>query len=74
MRRPHRPRGRPSVRTACSPADRCAGDHAIARAVFASLDGLVLQYVGGAIDRVQFDDSVSALWRMASAARPASIS
>lgn len=42
---------------------------AVARAVFASLDGLVLQYVGGAIDREQLDDSVSALWQLASSTR-----
>jgi AcrR family transcriptional regulator len=38
---------------------------ATARAVFASLDGLVLQYVGGGIDRAEFDAAVSALWNLA---------
>jgi AcrR family transcriptional regulator len=37
---------------------------ATARAVFAALDGLVLQYVGGGIDRAQLDDAVSALWKL----------
>lgn len=46
-------------------------DEAVARAVFASIDGLVLQYVGGAIDRAQLDASVSALWRLADGARSA---
>ncbi|MGK9220444.1 MULTISPECIES: TetR/AcrR family transcriptional regulator [unclassified Microbacterium] len=44
-----------------------AEDDALARAVFAALDGLVLQYVGGAITREQVDASVSALWRLAAA-------
>lgn len=41
-----------------------------ARAVFAALDGLVLQYVGGAIDRSELADSVSALWRMTELVTP----
>ena len=44
---------------------------ALARAMFASLDGLVLQYVGGAIGRDDFDESVSALWKLASVASKA---
>jgi AcrR family transcriptional regulator len=43
-------------------------DHAVARAVFAALDGLVLQFVGGAIDRAQVDASVGALWKLAALA------
>ncbi|WP_223626839.1 TetR/AcrR family transcriptional regulator [Microbacterium sp. EST19A] len=43
-------------------------DDAVARAVFAALDGLVLQFVGGAIDRQQVDASVSALWKLAAMA------
>lgn len=39
-------------------------EDALARAVFAALDGLVLQYVGGAISRDQVDKSVSALWAL----------
>lgn len=39
-------------------------EDALARAVFAALDGLVLQYVGGAISRSQVDESVGALWAM----------
>ena len=40
---------------------------ALARAVFAALDGLVLQYVGGAITREQVDDAVAALWQATAA-------
>lgn len=50
-------------------------DHAVARAVFAALDGLVLQFVSGAINREQVDSSVAALWKLAalaSASRSAS--
>lgn len=50
-------------------------DHAVARAVFAALDGLVLQFVSGAINREQVDLSVAALWKLAalaSASRSAS--
>jgi len=54
--------------------DALSSHLALARAVFAALDGLVLQYAGGAIDRTQLDESVSALWRLASAARTASFS
>ena len=43
-------------------------DQAVARAVFAALDGLVLQFVGGAIDHAQFDASVGALWKLAALA------
>ncbi|MFS0893392.1 TetR/AcrR family transcriptional regulator [Microbacterium sp. 179-I 3D3 NHS] len=46
--------------------ERSGENEALARAVFASLDGLVLQYVGGAITREQVDQSVSALWRLVS--------
>ena len=50
-------------------------DRAVARAVFAALDGLVLQFVSGAINREQVDSSVAALWTLAalaSASRSAS--
>ena len=47
-------------------------DHALARAVFAALDGLVLQFVSGAIDREQVDSSVDALWKLAALASASS--
>lgn len=47
-------------------------DHALARAVFAALDGLVLQFVSGAIDREQVDSSVDALWKLAALANASS--
>lgn len=43
---------------------------ATARAIFAALDGLVLQYVGGAIDGDQLTDAVSALWKLAELSQP----
>ncbi|MBW8762367.1 MAG: TetR family transcriptional regulator [Microbacterium sp.] len=47
-------------------------DRALARAVFAALDGLVLQFVSGAIDREQVDSSVDALWKLAALASASS--
>lgn len=54
--------------------DATEDDDALARAVFAALDGLVLQFVGGAISRDQVDASVSALWRLAAASSRAAAS
>lgn len=47
-------------------------EHALARAVFAALDGLVLQFVSGAINREQVDSSVAALWKLAALASASS--
>ncbi|GAB3398707.1 hypothetical protein GCM10027515_04210 [Schumannella luteola] len=44
-------------------------DRAAARAIFAAIDGLVLQFVGGAITPEDFDESVSAIWRYAESIR-----
>lgn len=39
-------------------------DPAAARAIFASIDGLVLQFVGGAISKTELQEALSALWAL----------
>lgn len=40
-------------------------ERAVARVVFSAIDGLVLQFVGGAIDVEEFAEQVDAAWRIA---------